>query len=589
MKDEGCGPPRLRAIGIAVALLAAAVACGQREQELPEAPAAGAESTVRFSAGLTDTRTAFGDPYTEDGQTRYPAFWTASDQEVGISLNYEPAVAALVRAAETDEGGRITRASFEASFSGIDTSAPYVFYAVSPASALLWPSASREGISVRIPSRQTPSAQSVDEAAQILMARSASFEALPADAPLHFSHFTAYGRLFLTNLSLAPGVRVTSVSLHSPDQPITGVWYGSFRDGDFQPKEASSSVILDVSGVDIAGGDPAWFAVAPVPMGGKPLKITAKLSTGEELVRTIVPREGLRFAPGRIARITVDMASAERVPASVKGSVYTLVRSLEELAVGEEVVFLDQAAAPGYAMTSTLVSRKGLAATAEGFTVQGDEVKVTSADILTLTVDTADGSSVKFRTAEGTFLGRPTSSEGAVDYLALGKMGAFTATVSIADGVARINYPGYRKDYYVTLAGDCFVVSREEATCALFRKTGATGGDLDSDPVLRFDRLGAYLSSGNYVYDRTRDQLVREYADDGTATFRIVDPLSEKMLTFSGIPVLAAPGDVFTLQLVYQERVSEVLNRAYKVTVLREDGSRLTLSDGLGNGFIVKR
>ena len=536
MKDEGNGPPRLRAIGIAVALLAAAVACGQREQELPEAPAAGAESTVRFSAGLTDTRTAFGDPYTEDGQTRYPAFWTANDQEVGIFLNYEPAV----------------------SFSGIDTSAPYVFYAVSPASALLWPSAAREGISVRIPSRPPGRRR--------------------GGAPPDRKDETA-------RRPETAGKR-ERIDDMNPQTPPMG-W--NTWNGDFQPKEASSSVILDVSGVDIAGGDPAWFAVAPVPMGGKPLKITAKLSTGEELVRTIVPREGLRFAPGRIARITVDMASAERVPASVKGSVYTLVRSLEELAVGEEVVFLDQAAAPGYAMTSTLVSRKGLAATAEGFTVQGDEVKVTSADILTLTVDTADGSSVKFRTAEGTFLGRPTSSEGAVDYLALGKMGAFTATVSITDGVARINYPGYRKDYYVTLAGDCFVVSREEATCALFRKTGATGGDLDGDPVLRFDRLGAYLSSGNYVYDRTRDQLVREYADDGTATFRIVDPLSEKMLTFSGIPVLAAPGDVFTLQLVYQERVSEVLNRAYKVTVLREDGSRLTLSDGLGNGFIVKR
>ena len=257
--------------------------------------------------------------------------------------------------------------------------------------------------------------------------------------------------------------------------------------------------------------------------------------------------------------------------------------------MGEEVVFLDQTAAPGYAMTLNQVAKKGLTVTAEGFSVQGDEVKVTGEDILVLTVDSAEGSSVKFRTADGLFLGRPTSSEGAVDYLALGKMGAFTATVSIADGVARVNYPGYRKNYYVTLTGAYFNVSEEEATCALFRKTGATGGDLASDPVLRFDRPGAYLAGGNYVYDRTRDQLVREYADDGTATFRIIDPLSEKMLTFSGIPVLAAPGDVFTLQLVYQERVSEVLNRAYKVTVLREDGSRLTLSDGLGNGFIVKR
>ena len=79
------------------------------------------------------------------------------------------------------------------------------------------------------------------------------------------------------------------------------------------------------------------------------------------------------------------------------------------------------------------------------------------------------------------------------------------------------------------------------------------------------------------------------FRSDGKLTFSIVDPAKDKVVEFSGIPSNAGLGDNFTLGLTYISGTTTEINSSYSVFVVKEEGHTLWLSDGQGNGFIVKR
>ena len=144
----------------ALSALTILAGCRNAEQEIPESASV---KTVRFRAETTDTRTAFA----EAANGVYETLWTANDSEILLSLNYGKAEKSSVK---ISSDGRT--ATFEAAFDASSASAPYTFYAISPASAARAISPSRKAWSVSIASEQTPSALSVDEAAQLLVAKS---------------------------------------------------------------------------------------------------------------------------------------------------------------------------------------------------------------------------------------------------------------------------------------------------------------------------------------------------------------------------------------------------------------------------------
>jgi hypothetical protein len=90
------------------------------------------------------------------------------------------------------------------------------------------------------------------------------------------------------------------------------------------------------------------------------------------------------------------------------------------------------------------------------------------------------------------------------------------------------------------------------------------------------------------VYDPATDQLSREYLEDGTVTFTLLDPVQDGYVAFSGIPEDAAYGDSFTLTVQSKAKGVDSFEGSFEVTVVKEAGARLWLSDG-ENGFIVKR
>jgi hypothetical protein len=301
----------------ALLALAALSGCRNAEQEVPEASSV---KTVRFHAGAAPTRTAFAEAV--DGV--YQTLWTENDSDILLSLNYGKAETSAVT--PSADG---TTASFEASFDASATSAPYTFYAVSPASAARAISPSRSAWSVYIAAFQHPSALSVDEDAQLLVAKSAASATLPGEVDLHFSHLTAYGRIALKNLELGDAT-VSKVDLVF-STPVVGEWYWG-EDGTLTANGDSHTITLDTD----ASGD-LWFACAPVDVSGQTLKLVVFTDQGN-LTREITFPEGRKFNSGKVARFSVDMAGIE----IQGGDTFVLVTDASELQVGDEVLVVSK-------------------------------------------------------------------------------------------------------------------------------------------------------------------------------------------------------------------------------------------------------
>jgi hypothetical protein len=587
---------------IGISLFLGLAACGQREAEQAQkTPAQEQEKEYRvhFTTGSVETKTAFGDAVDDGaGHVTYPAYWTANDRSVMISLNYEQAVTAGVNADRTDGAGHIIRASFDASFTGIEASNPYRFYLVSPASAFMWPSATRSGVSFFVPGTQKPTAASVDEAAQILVARSDAYTAIPEAVEVDFDHITAYGKLTLNNVNPGTGVSVESVTLWSENQPIAGSWYYKFSDGSIQEKEPSGSLVINTENINVAAGDPVWFACAPAGLGGKPLKIAVNLSNGKALVRTITLNPTVNFAAGKIIRFSVNMASATLVDRGVQGTnpetVFQKVTSSNNLGVGDEVIFVDSATNPAFAMTAA-ASGSGLGAVARdaasGFTL-GDDGHIRlpqGSSVLQLSVASKSGSYYTFSAGANSYL--QCSSSGSPRVLQLYSSSSFW-TLSFSGGAASMYFSSSGQNYYLKYASGIFGVSTGNVPFGIYKKvtvqTPVAIGTGD-DAVLAYLDYGAYFTDRNLVYNSTTDQLSREYGSSGTMTFAIVAPAEVQCLEFAGIPSNATLGDSFELHVTYISGYTTELEGYYSVAVVREDGPKLWLADAAGNGFIVKR
>lgn len=296
------------------ALVAAAVALSSCVKDLQES-FSGPEVTVSFTAGAPQTRTAFTEP---DGNI-YPVLWTENDQKVAISLNYANIVKANVEPAAD-----FKTASFTATFA--EATAPFTFYLMSPASAAVNINKQYADWTVDVPTVQTPLAKSVDEAAQILVSKTKALDAIPEKVTFSLEHWTAYGKLTLTNLAL-DGAEIEAVDL-TAEIPWAGRWY-YYPDED---KAAANPGAMTIT-IDTKATEDLWFACAPVDLSEKKLTVAVKTDKGTYSKEITLPADR-KFESGKIARFTVDMAGVK--PAAPVE--YVLVKDVAELTLGSKFV-----------------------------------------------------------------------------------------------------------------------------------------------------------------------------------------------------------------------------------------------------------
>ena len=167
-----------------VALMATALfACNKEIQNETPIDSEPTVRTVQFSAGEI-TKTIFGTP----SGTSLPTLWTAN-KTVGISLN----LATFNQSTNPVVGNDGATATFSADIADSGSS-PYTFYAVSPYSSIVSISDTYYWAQVDIPASQTPLSSSVDENAQILVAKYSAGQTFPTSSvQMNFEHLTAYG------------------------------------------------------------------------------------------------------------------------------------------------------------------------------------------------------------------------------------------------------------------------------------------------------------------------------------------------------------------------------------------------------------
>ncbi len=591
---------------MAIPWVMAVLAGCQKQEEMDLAERQGRR--VLFSAGEMETRTAFGDP---DG-TSYPILWTDQDSRVAVSLNFNPP-----QGAEVQPSSNGHTATFSAEFveSG---DAPFVFYVVSPSTAARSVSVSRNGWNVQIPVVQTPTDKSLDEAAQVLVAKSEPFDRLPERISVYFDHITAYGRMTLKNVDKAldkagfKNAEILSVDLTS-EEPFAGSWYYDVDQGTMSPKDPSYTLTLNVSGVqDASLIDNLWYGCLPADMSEKSLKIRVNTDKGS-VERTITFPAGRAFTAGKIAKFAVNMESATVATTTtlIPEIVYQLVTSPDQLEVDDEIIILNTYNKPNYVMGTTGSSNgiEAIQQSAASFTVGGDgyvrlpEETSVSKD---LTVYSKENDKLMFVDYSlGSALALTSSSSwGSSYHLGWSESTLTEWTVSIdGNGAATLStsvktssFGSSTRTYYIRYSNNHFNATTTSGTVGIYKRTViynslVTADQMSdaNDPILSHEEYGAYITGSNaQVYTRPGDQLSREYSARDV-TFAIITPAEGKVLEFSGIPLGATKEDTFALTVCRYENEEVAYIRKYGVIVVREDGPKLWLSTGDGEGFIIKK
>ena len=285
--------------------------------------------TVQFSASPI-TKTVFGTP---DG-TSLPTLWTAN-KTVGISLNF--ATAKQSTAPEVAGGG--TTATFNADIED-GGSSPYTFYAVSPYSSIISISSDHKSANINIPSSQTPLSTSVDESAQILVAKNNVGASFPTSSvSMDFDHLTAYGKISFKNLSLADGEAIASIALTAPKYWAGRYYYYFEDDGDNDAGDLVANSATETITIATSSSTNIWFACAPVDLRGDDVDVVITTNQGTTYSKTItIPTDATGdkhlFKSGKVNAFTINMEGI-----TADGSVdYVLVTDASDLAVGSQVI-----------------------------------------------------------------------------------------------------------------------------------------------------------------------------------------------------------------------------------------------------------
>ena len=546
----------------ALVALASLAGCRNVEQEVPEGTSV---KTVRFHAGTDATRTAFAAP--ENGV--YQTLWTENDSDVLLSLNYGKAESSAVT--PSADG---TTATFEASFDASAVSAPYTFYAVSPASAARAISPSRSAWSVYIAADQKPLATSVDEEAQLLVAKSAASTTLPAEVDLHFSHLTAYGRITLKNLELGDATVNKAELVFST--PVVGEWYWA-EDGTLTSNGASHTITLDTD----ASGD-LWFACAPVDVSGATMKLCLFTSQGN-LEKEITFPEGRKFSSGKVARFSVDMAGVEFVAADA----FVPVTDASVLKEGDKVLIVN--AAGEYALGKQVSTGTAHRAQAAVTVTDGRILDTGEATVLTVRSGKTSGTWA-FHTGSGYL---SSDSSGNVLKESSSQSNYTDWKVSISNGKATVaaqkgSSPYIRYNESATRFS-CYKSATSQKDIVLYRLASAEPGPVADDPLTERSEYGCYLTGAERTYVKGSDQLLRSYPD-GKLQFAILRAADREQLVVSGFDPDLAKGDEVIVTASWRKGLQELLKeQSFQLKVVKEDGPKVWLGDGSGQGFILKK
>ena len=109
--------------------------------------------------------------------------------------------------------------------------------------------------------------------------------------------------------------------------------------------------------------------------------------------------------------------------------------------------------------------------------------------------------------------------------------------------------------------------------------------------MLQKTDYGCWLGTGlEWALDPGVNQVTRTYDTDGVLTYTIINPDTVEELEISGYKKSYIKGDRVTLTVNWRYgRVNRLNSARYTMTVIKEQGPMVWLSDGNGKGAIIKK
>ena len=134
----------------------------------------------------------------------------------------------------------------------------------------------------------------------------------------------------------------------------------------------------------------------------------------------------------------------------------------------------------------------------------------------------------------------------------------------------------------------CYSSSSSQNGIILYRMVEADSGAVQDDPLTAQSEYGCYIRKAERKYVKGVDQLLRSYPD-GNLEFVILNASSKDQMVISGFNPNLRKGDLATVSVHYRQGLKVVLEETYTLKVVKEDGPKVWLGDGSGQGFILKK
>ena len=83
--------------------------------------------------------------------------------------------------------------------------------------------------------------------------------------------------------------------------------------------------------------------------------------------------------------------------------------------------------------------------------------------------------------------------------------------------------------------------------------------------------------------------MTRAYDANGVLTFTLINPDNIEELEITGYNKSKVKGDNVSLTVSWRRGRTTVLTGSYSMTLVKEDGPKVWLSDGNGKGVILKK
>jgi len=346
-------------------------------------------------------------------------------------------------------------------------------------------------------------------------------------------------------------------------------------DGETVPFVVKANVAVEaVSDVD-------WITVTPATKGleDKPYTVTVAVNESTEA------REGkITFSNGELRQVvTVSQEGAEVIvpPMPVTGD-YVLLTDASELQEGDELIVVNQA--KNYAMGA----QNGTYRSCVAVTVEDDSISEPGDDVVIVTLEGAEGA-WNLKVPDGYLAAQSSAKNQLVTIASVTDYATWTISVTDA-GLATVKAAAGARNQllYNSQNGSqrfcCYANTGNNTKEVLIFRKAAT----PAEPVTQYNELGLYLGKQQRLYTAGTDQYVRSY-NGNALQFVLLEPAAKEQVKLSGFTTGLKPGDAVTVSVDWKKGKTQVLDKEYSMTVLKDESGKLWIGDARGRGFIIRK